>query len=87
MQHALNHSTAHSFKGSVEYIAPEVIVAGWCREGSRYLSTSSGTAGIMTCAVCYRDSMLMPHMPCMSGTMGSLQTSGPAASSCKCFAL
>ena len=37
MQHALNHSTAHSFKGSVEYIAPEVIVAGWCREGSRYL--------------------------------------------------
>jgi serine/threonine-protein kinase SRK2 len=47
-KHALNHSTAHSFKGSVEYIAPEVIVAGWCREGSRY---NGKLADIWSCGV------------------------------------
>jgi hypothetical protein len=35
LQHALYHSTAHSFKGSMDYIAPEVINASWTREGSR----------------------------------------------------
>lgn len=35
-KHALNQSTANSYKGSLDYIAPEVIAAGWCREGSKY---------------------------------------------------
>jgi serine/threonine-protein kinase SRK2 len=35
-KHLLNHSTANSCKGSPDYIAPEVISAGWSREGSKY---------------------------------------------------
>mmetsp|Transcript_16230 Transcript_16230/g.48622 ORF Transcript_16230/g.48622 Transcript_16230/m.48622 type:complete len:348 (-) Transcript_16230:1469-2512(-) len=48
-KHMVNHSTAHTCKGSPDYIAPEVINAGWRRSGgARY---DGRKADVWSCGV------------------------------------
>lgn len=55
LQHAVNHSTPHSFKGSIDYMAPEVIATGLPGARTKYDGKAADTwsCGVILCAFVY----------------------------------